>query len=103
MRVVVPTKARKFFPNAKKKEDTPGQSLLAKALSLTEQGRKTKQLNHHELDLIEAWLDDRVTLKQVAYARGNSNIYAFLAVGAREIFRERKKQAEGRLIRETNS
>lgn len=66
---------------------------MAKTPSLLEKAKAVKELQHktkytdEQLELVQAWLGGDVSLHQVVQATGNrGGVYAFLAMGARELF-----------------
>ncbi len=65
-------------------------SLLEKAKAAKESKHKTKY-SDEELELVQAWLEGEVSLFQVIQVTGNrGGVYAFLAIGARELLGKAK-------------
>lgn len=69
-------------------------SLLSRARQIENAHRKSHQFTAEELELVEAWLDDKVQLKQcmeVMKYKFVNQWYTFAAFGAREIWRRNSK------------
>lgn len=79
---------KNFMSRVAEKESTKGMSLLDKAKS-TKANTRISDFDKEKLELVQAWLDDEVTLKQVNAALDDSayNSYVFLALGSKAIYR----------------
>lgn len=67
-------------------------SLVEKAKEIQAVNTRANFYNEEELELVQAWLDDIVTLKQVMQVmkKSTASVYVFLAMGARELYRRAK-------------
>lgn len=67
-------------------------SLLDKALKIKVQRKNAVEFTKDDFELILAWVNDEVTLTQVAQVKsmsGTGNAYAYLAAGLKIMMREK--------------
>lgn len=69
-------------------------SLIDKAKEFNRNKRK-EDFSEQELELVTAWMNDEISTTQILHAlnlKATGNIYAFLARGARLLYRQSKKE-----------
>jgi hypothetical protein len=69
-------------------------SLLEKTQQVGDKTTQRRNYSEEELEVVQAWLDNEVTITQIMKALNKSTgyTYTFLAIGCRELYRNIRKQ-----------